>query len=139
RQITKNIKLGLDLQGGFEILYQVKPVKKGEKVTKQVLKSTVNALDKRINVLGVSEPNIQIEGKDRIRVQLAGVKDQNQARKILATQAKLSFRDVDDNLLMDGSDLAEGGAKQNFDQNGSSVVSLKLKDAKKFSQVTQKV
>src|SRR5699024_1447521 len=99
RQITKNIKLGLDLQGGFEILYQVKPVKKGEKVTKQVLKSTVNALDKRINVLGVSEPNIQIEGKDRIRVQLAGVKDQNQARKILATQAKLSFRDVDDNLL----------------------------------------
>ncbi|MBA2869753.1 SecD/SecF fusion protein [Anoxybacillus calidus] len=137
--ILNNIKLGLDLQGGFEILYEVKPTKKGEKIDREILVSTVEALNKRVNVLGVSEPNIQIEGKDRIRVQLAGVKDQNKAREILATQAKLTFRDVNDNVLMDGSDLVEGGAKQTFDENGKPSVAIKLKDADKFKQVTEKV
>ncbi|MFC0274759.1 hypothetical protein ACFFIX_25905 [Metabacillus herbersteinensis] len=63
-----------------------------------------------MNVLGVSEPNIQIEGENRIRVQLAGVENQNQAREVLSTEANLSFRDANDRLLIDGSDLVEGGA-----------------------------
>ncbi|MBA2878835.1 protein translocase subunit SecDF [Anoxybacillus ayderensis] len=138
-KIVKNIKLGLDLQGGFEILYEVKPTKEGEKITKDVLLSTVSALNKRINVLGVSEPRIDVEGNDRIRVQLAGVKDQNKAREILSTEAKLTFRDVHDNVLMDGSDLVEGGAKQTFDDKGKPSVAIQLKDANKFKEVTQKV
>lgn len=138
-KIVKNIKLGLDLQGGFEILYEVKPTKEGEKITKDVLLSTVSALNKRINVLGVSEPRIDIEGNNRIRVQLAGVKDQNKAREILSTEAKLTFRDVHDNVLMDGSDLVEGGAKQTFDDKGKPSVAITLKDANKFKQVTEKV
>lgn len=136
--ILKNIKLGLDLQGGFEVLYEVTP-KDGQKVDKAVLASTAEALDRRINVLGVSEPNIQIEGEKRIRVQLAGVTDQNKAREILSTEANLSFRDVNDQLMMDGSDLAENGAKQTFDENGKPSVSLKLKSASKFKDVTQKI
>jgi len=93
----------------------------------------------RVDVLGVSEPYIQIEGDNRIRVQLAGVKDQNEAREMLATEANLTFRDVDDNLLMDGSDLVEGGAKQSFDEMGRPNVVLKLKSAEKFRQVTEKI
>ncbi|ENQ3077902.1 protein translocase subunit SecDF [Bacillus cereus] len=139
KNITKGINLGLDLRGGFEILYEVKPAKKGDKVTKDTLVSTVGALEKRVNVLGVSEPNIQIEGNDRIRVQLAGIKDQQQARDVLSTQAKLTFRDVNDNILMDGADLATNGAKQTFDEQGRPSVSLKLKSADKFRQVTEKV
>ncbi|WP_035434343.1 protein translocase subunit SecDF [Bacillus sp. UNC322MFChir4.1] len=139
KNITKGINLGLDLRGGFEILYEVKPAKKGEKVTRDTLVSTVGALEKRVNVLGVSEPNIQIEGNDRIRVQLAGIKDQQQARDVLSTQAKLTFRDVNDNILMDGADLATNGAKQTFDEQGRPSVGLKLKSADKFRQVTEKV
>jgi len=137
--ILKNIKLGLDLQGGFEVLYEVQPAKKGQVINKEVLASTAKALDKRINVLGVSEPSIQIEGKNRIRVQLAGVKDQNHAREILSTQANLSFRDVNDKLMMDGSDLKQGGAKQTFDENGKPSVSLTLNSAKKFAEVTKDI
>lgn len=137
--ILKNIKLGLDLQGGFEVLYEVSPIEKGQKIDKTVLASTAKALDKRVNVLGVSEPNIQVEGDNRIRVQLAGVTDQNKAREILSTEANLSFRDINDNKLMDGSDLAENGAKQTFDENGKPSVSLKLKSASKFRDVTQKI
>ncbi|MDQ0214589.1 SecD/SecF fusion protein [Oikeobacillus pervagus] len=139
KDIVNNIKLGLDLQGGFEVLYEVKPAKEGQKITDKVVASTANALEERINVLGVSEPSIQIEEGHRIRVQLAGVEDQNEARKILSTQANLSFRDVDDNLMLDGSDLVQGAAKQSFTQEGSPNVALKLKDRKKFEKVTEKI
>ncbi|MGE7601076.1 protein translocase subunit SecDF [Peribacillus sp. NPDC097675] len=135
--ILGNIKLGLDLQGGFEVLYEVKPLD-GEKITQDVLSSTASALDRRVNVLGVNEPIIQIEGKDRIRVQLAGVQDQNNAREILSTQAKLSFRDYNDKEMMTGADLKEGGAKQTF-QDNKPVVEVTLKDANKFKEITQKI
>ncbi|MBV7505950.1 protein translocase subunit SecDF [Bacillus sp. sid0103] len=139
KNILNNIKLGLDLQGGFEVLYDVKPAKKGQIIDKEVLASTAEALDKRINVLGVSEPNIQIEGKNRVRVQLAGVTDQNKAREILSTQANLTFRDANDKLMMDGSDLKQGGAKQTFDENGAPSVSLTLKSADKFRKVSEQI
>ncbi|MCM3769887.1 MULTISPECIES: protein translocase subunit SecDF [Priestia] len=137
--ITKDIKLGLDLQGGFEILYKVSPAKKGDVIDKKALNSTVEALRQRVDVLGVSEPSIQIEGDDRIRVQLAGVTNQKQARELLSTQANLTFRDVNDKVLMDGTDLAQGGAKQSFDQSNQPSVSLKLKNAKKFEKITREL
>ncbi|RYI31575.1 protein translocase subunit SecDF [Bacillus infantis] len=138
KNILNNIKLGLDLQGGFEVLYDVK-TKDGKKATKEVLNSTAEALDRRVNALGVNEPIIQIEGDNRVRVQLAGVKDQNQAREMLSTEANLSFRDVNDREMMNGSDLVEGGAKQTFDENGKPSVSLTLKSAEKFKEVTQEI
>ncbi|MCM2582949.1 protein translocase subunit SecDF [Bacillus stercoris] len=137
---ANNITLGLDLQGGFEVLYDVQPVKKGDKITKDVLVSTVEALNRRANVLGVSEPNIQIEGNNRIRVQLAGVTNQNRAREILATEAQLSFRDANDKELLNGADLVENGAKQTYDSTTNEpIVTIKLKDADKFGEVTKKV
>jgi protein-export membrane protein SecD/preprotein translocase SecF subunit len=139
KNILDNIKLGLDLQGGFEVLYEVKPLKDGQEITKETVANTADALDKRINVLGVSEPNIQIEDGNRIRVQLAGVEDQNQAREILSTEANLSFRDVNDKLRLDGSDLVSGEAKQTFDEQNNPIVSLKLKDREKFYQLTKDI
>ncbi|WP_201713605.1 protein translocase subunit SecDF [Rossellomorea arthrocnemi] len=139
KSIVDNIKLGLDLQGGFEVLYEVQPIKKGQEITKETVANTADALDKRINVLGVSEPNIQIEDGNRIRVQLAGVEDQNEAREILSTQANLTFRDVNDKVRLDGSDLASGSAKQTFDDKNNPIVSLKLKDRSKFYELTKDI
>jgi preprotein translocase subunit SecD len=136
--IVKNINLGLDLQGGFEVLYEVLPAEEGEEITPDVLDSTVAALNNRINVIGVSEPKIQIEGKNRIRVQLAGVEDQSEARELLSTQAELTFRNVNDKLMMDGSALQQGQAKVTFQRNNP-IVALKLKSAEKFAQVTKEI
>ncbi|MGE8000481.1 protein translocase subunit SecDF [Lysinibacillus sp. NPDC093190] len=137
--VLKDIKLGLDLQGGFEVLYEVNELKEGQKITPEVVSATAKALDKRINEIGVSEPSIEIEGENRIRVQLAGVEDQESARKLLSTSANLTFRDVDDNLLLDGDDLKPGGAKDSFDQQNRPIVSLTLKDAQKFADITSKI
>lgn len=140
KDIMNKVNLGLDLQGGFEVLYKVEKLEKDDKITPEIVKATSKTLESRVNVLGVSEPKIQIENKDRIRVQLAGVKNQNEARKILSTSANLSIRDADDKLLLSGKDLVQGGAKQSFDQTSNApVVTLKLKSAEKFANITKKI
>lgn len=137
--ITKGIKLGLDLQGGFEILYEVHPIDKESTIDSETLKATVAALNQRVDVLGVSEPNITIEGDNRIRVQLAGVTDQQTAREMLATEANLTIRDVHDNVLVDGSDLKQNGAQASFGPDNSPVVTVTLKDAKLMENITREL
>ena len=137
-KVLDDVKLGLDLQGGFEVLYEVETLT-GSDVTPQVLTDTTNALNDRINAFGVSEPSIQVEGEDRIRVQLAGLDDQSSARELLSSTAELTFRDVNDTVLLDGTDLKEGGAKATIDQNNKPIVTLTLKDAQKFAEVTREL
>ncbi|MBD7983059.1 protein translocase subunit SecDF [Sporosarcina sp. Sa2YVA2] len=139
--IIKDVRLGLDLQGGFEVLYEVLPLKGDENknITESVVSDTAGALRNRVDVLGVSEPNITVESNNRIRVQLAGVEDQESARELLSTQANLTFRDADDNLMLDGNDLKEGKAKANFGENGNPVVTLEMKDPDKFGKVTSEI
>lgn len=136
--LFKNLNFGLDLQGGFEILYKVTSID-GSKMTKDKLTATYKTLERRIDALGVSEPEIIVEGNDKIRVKLAGVKDSDTARKQLSTVATLSFRDTDDNLLMTSSVLKAGGAKISEDSSGNPAVLLSVKDKNKFYEVTNKV
>ncbi|MFJ7737820.1 protein translocase subunit SecDF [Lysinibacillus sp. NPDC097287] len=137
--VLKDIKLGLDLQGGFEVLYEVSELKEGQKITPEIVAATAAALGSRVDALGVSEPSIEVEDKNRIRVQLAGIEDQESARKLLSTSANLTFRDVDDNLLLDGDDLKPNGASASFDEQNRPIVSLTLKDAKKFADITREI
>ncbi|MCE5501092.1 protein translocase subunit SecDF [Staphylococcus pseudintermedius] len=140
KSVIKNVNLGLDLQGGFEVLYQVNPLGDGEKIDNTAVQSTAKTLERRVNVLGVSEPKIQVEDQNRIRVQLAGVQDQNQARKILSSQANLTIRNADDKVLLTGKDLVQGSAKQEFKQNTNQpAVTFKLKDSDKFKKVTEEI
>ncbi|OZM57829.1 protein translocase subunit SecDF [Lottiidibacillus patelloidae] len=133
---TDEIKLGLDLQGGFEILYQVHPLE-GDEVTEDMIKSAISALWKRIDVIGVAEPDIVPEGSDRIRVQLAGVEDQSEARDLLSTEANLTFRDVNDVEMMNGSELKS--ARLSYNEQNEPLVAITLKDAKVFEDITRKI
>ncbi len=136
--VFKNLKYGLDLQGGFEILYQVTPLD-GSKMTKEKLTSTYHSMSRRIDSLGVSEPEIILEGNDKIRVRLAGVTNQEEARETLSTVASLTFRDTNDNLLMTSEVLESGGARLTTDSNGRSAVALSIADVDTFYEVTNRV
>lgn len=137
--VVKNTNLGLDLKGGFEVLYEVQPLEDGDVIDKSAMNATVRAINNRVNVLGVSEPDIRIEDNNRIRVQLAGVSNQNDAREVLSSTAELTFRDVDDNVLLDGKDLAPRGASISYDQQGNPVVELTLQSAEQFGEVTSEI
>ena len=136
--LFKNLKFGLDLQGGFEVLYKVESID-GSKMTTDKMTATYKTLSKRIDSLGVSEPEIILEGTDRIRVKLAGVTDPEEARSQLSTVASLSFRDVDDKLLMSSDVLSAGQAKVGQDEQGRPAVALTVKDKDKFYEVTNEI
>ena len=136
--LFKNLKFGLDLQGGFEILYQASSID-GSKMTNEKITATYKTLSKRIDSLGVSEPEIIIEGTDKIRVKLAGVKNPEEARNQLSTVATLSFRDTEDKLLMTSEVLKAGKAKVGQDSSGNPAVALSVKDKTKFYEVTNEV
>ena len=136
--LFKDLKFGLDLQGGFEILYKVESID-GSKMTNEKLTATYKTLSKRIDALGVNEPEIIIEGNDKIRVKLAGVKNPEEARSQLSTVATLTFRDTEDNLLMTSDVLKAGAAKIGQDDSGRPAVALTVKDKDKFYEVTKAV
>ena len=136
--LFKNLKFGLDLQGGFEVLYKVESIN-GEVVTNDMVTNTYKTMLKRIDGLGVSEPVITVEGEDKIRVQLAGVTDIEQARTILSKAANLTFRDTKNNLLMNSDVLVSGGAKVSQDQKGLPAVSLSINNKDEFYKVTKAI
>ncbi len=136
-RVAKSITLGLDLRGGFEVLYEAEPLEEGQEITPNTLASAAEALRKRIDVLGAKEPEITVEGTNRIRVQLAGITDQEKAREILGKPAVLEFRAPDGKVLMRGTDLKEGGARQDYDEYGQPVVSVQFKSADKFAEITR--
>lgn len=136
--LINKINFGLDLQGGFEVLYEVTPLKEDDELTEDMLYSTYKSILKRIDILGVSEPEITIEGENHIRVKLAGITNVDDARKTISSTATLSFRDYNDNLLMT-SDVLGGRASVSSDQYGNPAVSLKIKDVDTFYDVTKKV
>lgn len=132
--IRDNMRLGLDLKGGFEILYEVTPLSENDELPS--MEAVVRSISKRVNTLGVNEPVIQVEGDNRIRVQLADVHDPEAARRMISSTANLTFRDVDDKLLMDATVLQEGSASLAYDEYGRAKVSLKLADQSVFRDVT---
>ena len=98
------LKLGLDLQGGVSVTLQAQP-EDGQKVTSDDMNNLCDIMTKRVDEFGVAEPLIQVEGDDRIIVELAGLTDINEAVEMLGTTAKLQFIDPQGNVILDGNDL----------------------------------
>lgn len=136
----KNISYGIDLQGGFEILYKIEPLEKGKELTEEDLDKTYTAIVNRIDTLGVSEPVIAFEGNNLIRIQLPGVSNEEEARQRISTTAVLSFRDTNDKLLMTSDILGNNGASLTQDSKSFQYeVKLDIKDTAKFYEVTKKI
>lgn len=138
KPLFESLNYGLDLQGGFEVLYQIDPIEKDKTIDSDMVYNTYKAILKRIDILGVSEPEITIEGENHIRIRLAGITNAEEARDVISSTAVLSFRDSSDNLLMT-SDVLGGNAKVTTDNYGKPAVSLSIKDKDKFYEVTNRV
>lgn len=138
KPIVTSTKLGLDLQGGIEILYSVKALE-GNEVDQELIDSTIDVLNRRVNTFGISETVITQEGDNMIRVQVPGVDDQASAREMLGSSAVLSFRDTSDNYLMGADVLNSGKAKLTTSQDGSYAVKLSIANPEKMREVTSQL
>lgn len=137
--LIQKLRLGLDLKGGFEILYEAEPIEPGGKVTQDALLQTARSLEKRVNATGTTEPEIYPEGENRIRVRLAGVEDERRMRELLAKPAELTFRAPDGTIVMRGVDFKEGAARVGYDPLNRPMVAIEAKDRAKLEKVTREL
>ena len=86
--------LGLDLQGGLEVVLKAVPPP-GKTCDSACMDRSVSIMRSRIDKLGVSEPEIRKQGTNQIVIQLAGVHDVNKAAQIIGTTAQLQFYDFE--------------------------------------------
>lgn len=139
--IVKNIRLGLDLRGGFEILYKAEPLTGEQALTKEVLRQAAHSIEKRANKSGAVEPEVAPEGSDRIRVRIPGITNIEEVRKTLKKQQALTFRSANGTKVeLNGNDFVENGAKAEIDPTNKAVhIAIKLKDKEKFTEITTRL
>jgi SecD/SecF fusion protein len=90
----KKVTLGLDLQGGLEVVLKAVPPL-GKSCDSACMDRSVGIMRQRIDKLGVAEPEIRKQGNNQIVIQLAGVHDVNKAAAIIGTTAQLQFYDFE--------------------------------------------
>src|SRR3954452_12012469 len=88
----KKVTLGLDLQGGLEVVLKAQPAK-GQTLDPSALDRSVSIMRQRVDKLGVSEPEIRKQGANQIVIELAGVHDPAKAASIIGKTAQLELYD----------------------------------------------
>ncbi len=97
--VSSKTRLGLDLKGGVELVYQGQPTAQTPTVTQDALSRAVDIMRERVDALGVTEPEIQTSGGNQITVGLPDVQDIARAEKQVGTTARLEFYDWEANAL----------------------------------------
>jgi len=95
--LNQKIELGLDLKGGMHLIYKIDTAGLSAEEVSGVSERAVEIIRNRIDELGVKEPIIQPQGRERILIQLPGVVDRERALEIIGKTALLEFKLVEDN------------------------------------------
>jgi SecD/SecF fusion protein len=104
---NKSTKLGLDLKGGLELVYQGQPTGQVKEVTGEDIDRAIEIIRERIDELGVSEPEVSRLGTDQISVSLPDITDASAAVEQVGTTAQLYFFDWEPSLI--GPEFTIGG------------------------------
>ena len=90
--------LGLDLQGGAEVVYEAK-APEGRELTKADLDRSIEVIRSRVDKFGVGEPEIRKQGETQISVALAGADDPARVLEVIGQTARLEFYDLEADLV----------------------------------------
>lgn len=139
KPLMQLMNFGLDLRGGVHVVLHARS-QDGKAVTSDDMSQLEEVMRQRVDQLGVAEPVIQSEGSDRLIVELAGVKDPDEALRMIGKTAMLEFKTSDGKVVVSGKDLKDAKPGRNPGSN-QPVVSLEFNSegAKKFGQVTREL
>ena len=140
-KIGDHVHYGLDLTGGVNVVLQAEATDDSG-ITSEKMDSTVAAIKKRVDSMGVSEAQVSKQGEDRIRVSIPSVQDQQQALDMIGKTAQLEFVGPDGEVILTGKDVVDSKAVQQKSSSGleEAVVTLKFNDegTQLFADATQK-
>ncbi len=138
----EGLNLGIDLAGGSVITFQANQ----DSVTDEQMNVVSDVLRKRLDNAGYTEAKITVGDVDsrNVTVEIPNVTNVDEAIKLLGTTAKLTFKDADGNVVLDGAkDIKTANSRYGrIDQTGASQYYVELKFTKegqpKFAQATKK-
>ena len=130
------IKLGLDIKGGVYVVMEAQTDLKGEELT-DLMNQTQAVIEQRVNEMGLAEPVVTVEGQKRIRVELPGAEDAEEAIEQIGRTAQLQFALADGTIVLDGSNVKD--ATTGTADDGGYAVNLEFdsEGADLFAEATQ--
>ncbi|HAS73304.1 MAG TPA: protein translocase subunit SecD [Clostridiales bacterium UBA8960] len=150
--VKDQLKLGLDIKGGVAVVYEAKTNESGDELAR-TMEQTRQIIGRRINELGLTEPIITLQGDKRLRIELPGVANAQDAIDVIGKTAVLEFGLVTGSVpavegldsstieyesILTGMNIADAFVSQN--EYNQPVVSLKFDEAgtKLFFEGTKK-
>ena len=101
---TIETKLGLDLEGGLRVEYQALP-KDGVSPTPEAMGVIKDIIERRVNTTGVSEPVVVVQGSDRVVIELPGITDVDNVRRLVGQTGQLDFVPLGTTQMADGQTI----------------------------------
>ncbi|WP_053957016.1 protein translocase subunit SecD [Inediibacterium massiliense] len=138
KPIKDMLKLGLDLKGGVFVVLEAQTDAKGKELDK-IMVQTKEVIERRVNAMGLTEPNVMREGSNRIRVELPGAKDAQEAVKAIGKTAQLQFVNAKGEIILTGKEVKNAEVIFEKDKGNAPGVSLEFNSegAKAFQIATK--
>jgi SecD/SecF fusion protein len=121
---SKPTRLGLDLKGGVQLVYQGEPTPQVPKVTPEAIDNAISTIRKRTDALGVSEPEIQRSADNQISIGLPDVKNVARAEQQVGSTAQLQFYDWEPNIYEGPNKLVDPNSAASNNAPNSPIFSL---------------
>ena len=118
--LKDRIKLGLDIKGGVYVVMEAKTDLTGDEL-KKAMEQTQTVIEERVNQLGLAEPVVTIEGDKRIRVELPGAEDAQEAIEQIGKTAQLQFALADGTIVLDGGNVKDASVTTDSQKAGYAV------------------
>lgn len=138
--IREAMRLGLDLKGGVFVVLEAETNATGDDLDK-IMNQTKEVIERRVNIMGLTEPNIVREGEKRIRVELPGAQNASDAIEAIGKTAQLQFIKPNGEVVVTGSQVKN--AEVVFEQDRGNVPSVALElnseGAKAFQAATREL
>ncbi len=140
---VKNIKdeltYGLDINGGVYVVMQANTGTQSGTALTETMDRTKEVLNRRVDSMGVSNANVSVEGNNRLRIEMPGVKDAKTAIDRIGQTAKLRFTLADGTEYLTGDDIKNASAESDSENGGYKVVlDFTSKGQSKFAEATSR-
>jgi len=139
KNIKDALKYGLDINGGVYVVMEADTGKMKGSELQKTMEQTREVINKRVDALGVSNATVSVEGNNRLRIEMPGVDNAEEAIKRVGTTAQLKFTLADGTEYLTGDDVKDASYERDSN-NGGYKITLKFtkKGQEKFAKATER-
>lgn len=132
------LKFGLDINGGVYVVMEADTDLTGDAL-KETMEQTREIIDRRVNGMGIAESNVSLEGEKRIRIELPGVENAEEAISAVGRTAQLKFLLADGTLVFTGEEVSDARVDTD-NENGGRLITLTFTDegTAKFTEASRR-